>query len=614
MLSLFATAAVLAASNVPAPLVQQDPPLLLQWQGRLTDALDVPVDDPALAVEFRLYDLAVGGTPLWQSARTVAVVDGLVSAVLGSTSPLAPELFEDNSALYLGVTYGTDSESVPRQRLTSAPFAIHARSASQAQNVDGALITPSGVAIGTPAPAADLHVEGTTVLGGYTTIAGDGGVLLALDGYDFGGPGGGFSINETNVATRLFIGSNGDVGVGNLDPLAALDVSGTVRSRSGGFTFPDGTVQSTAQLVGPKGDKGDPGADGLNGIDGIDGQPGPPGPQGPQGPAGEGGAFSLNGSFAVYSGGNVGIGVTDPSEALEVAGRVRAPFLELAGNSDWGLFNSNTADSLYISDLESGEPRVVVDRVGGQVGIGTGSLQSPDGGLSVTTQNTVIFSTTQGVHMGREAFPFDGSTEIEIVSGAFGDAQIQFVDNLGENRGRLVYAPQGADKRMVFDGNVTEVRMPGLDVLGTARAQVVEITGGADIVERFGTGDESVEPGTVVVIDPTRPGELMTSTEAYDRKVAGIVSGAGGVNPGLCLSQEGTLDGDTMVAMTGRVWVRASAENGPIAAGDRLTTAELDGHAMRVADDVRSIGAVLGKAMTDLDEGTGLVLVLVNLQ
>jgi hypothetical protein len=46
-----------------------------------------------------------------------------------------------------------------------------------------------------------------------------------------------------------------------------------------------------------------------------------------------------------------------------------------------------------------------------------------------------------------------------------------------------------------------------------------------------------------------------------------------------------------------------------------LTTADTAGHAMGVADYTRAHGAVIGKAMTALDQGeTGLVLVLVNLQ
>jgi hypothetical protein len=66
--------------------------------------------------------------------------------------------------------------------------------------------------------------------------------------------------------------------------------------------------------------------------------------------------------------------------------------------------------------------------------------------------------------------------------------------------------------------------------------------------------------------------------------------------------------------MSGRVYVRCSAEKGAIHPGDLLTTAGAAGCAMRARDEGRSHGAVLGKAMTALDHGTGLVLVLVNLQ
>jgi hypothetical protein len=54
--------------------------------------------------------------------------------------------------------------------------------------------------------------------------------------------------------------------------------------------------------------------------------------------------------------------------------------------------------------------------------------------------------------------------------------------------------------------------------------------------------------------------------------------------------------------------------NGAIEPGDLLTTSNIPGHAMKAADQARWPGAVIGKAMSSLNEGEGLVLVLVNLQ
>ena len=153
------------------------------------------------------------------------------------------------------------------------------------------------------------------------------------------------------------------------------------------------------------------------------------------------------------------------------------------------------------------------------------------------------------------------------------------------------------------------------DFAGRLRAEVVEITGGSDLAERFAvSGTETAVPGSVMVIDPDNPGHLMPGHSAYDRKVAGVVSGAGDVQAGLTLHQEGVLEGDTIVAIAGRVYVLADAGNGAIEPGDLLTTSDMPGHAMKATDLDLAQGAVLGKAMTALDSGTGLVLVLVNLQ
>lgn len=153
-----------------------------------------------------------------------------------------------------------------------------------------------------------------------------------------------------------------------------------------------------------------------------------------------------------------------------------------------------------------------------------------------------------------------------------------------------------------------------LDVDGETATNTLRIRGGSDVVESFDTAGGTLEPGTVVSLDADHAGDVAASCGAYDKKVVGVVSGAGGVNPGIALSQTGVLDGDVQVAMLGRVYVKCSAENGPIESGDLLTTASLAGHAMRATDPARAFGTVIGKASSALAEGTGLVLVVVNLQ
>ena len=80
------------------------------------------------------------------------------------------------------------------------------------------------------------------------------------------------------------------------------------------------------------------------------------------------------------------------------------------------------------------------------------------------------------------------------------------------------------------------------------------------------------------------------------------------------------IEGKIPVGITGIAPVKASAENGPIVPGDLLTSSSLPGHAMKAGavtiDEVtfHRPGTILGKALEPLDEGTGVISVLVALQ
>lgn len=147
------------------------------------------------------------------------------------------------------------------------------------------------------------------------------------------------------------------------------------------------------------------------------------------------------------------------------------------------------------------------------------------------------------------------------------------------------------------------------------------VTGGSDLAEGFTISSThkktapTVIPGMILSIDSKHPGQLKVSQVAHDRTVAGIVSGAGGINTGMILGQPGTIaDGEVAVALTGRAYALVDASYGPIKPGDLLTTSPTTGHAMKVTDFSKAQGSIIGKAMTSLEDGQGLVLVLISLQ
>lgn len=142
---------------------------------------------------------------------------------------------------------------------------------------------------------------------------------------------------------------------------------------------------------------------------------------------------------------------------------------------------------------------------------------------------------------------------------------------------------------------------------------MLEITGGSDLAEHFELAEDA-KPGLVVAIDPQRPGKLALARGAYNRRVAGVISGANNLSAGMVLPDAAGARDSRPVALSGRVWVYCDASKHPIKPGDLLTTSNIPGHAMKVTNYTKAQGAILGKAMTGLNRGKGLVLVLVTLQ
>jgi hypothetical protein len=135
----------------------------------------------------------------------------------------------------------------------------------------------------------------------------------------------------------------------------------------------------------------------------------------------------------------------------------------------------------------------------------------------------------------------------------------------------------------------------------------------ADCAEDFDVADvNGVVPGVVVVLDET--GHVMPCSEAYDGRVAGVVSGAGDLRPGIVLDKRRSAGVRRPIALMGKVFCQVDASYGAVAAGDLLTTSPTVGHAMKASDRPRAFGAVLGKALKPLLRGSGLVPILVTLQ
>lgn len=177
--------------------------------------------------------------------------------------------------------------------------------------------------------------------------------------------------------------------------------------------------------------------------------------------------------------------------------------------------------------------------------------------------------------------------------------------------GRIVLSDSDGNNKILLLG----------DYNGTGDGRIItdeiEIKGGSDLAEMFDISNEEsvVDPGLLVSLDPDNPGQLMISNQAYDKKIAGIISGANGIKAGILMGQDETIaDGDNLVTLSGRTYLKANTSNGAIKIGDSITSSKIAGEAMRASKKKKSRGAIVGKALTSLEDGSGYILVLVSLR
>lgn len=219
-----------------------------------------------------------------------------------------------------------------------------------------------------------------------------------------------------------------------------------------------------------------------------------------------------------------------------------------------------------------------------------------------------------------------GHTTVKDGSGVVGSVDPNLNDPNGKTAGVVGLGVPGGTKAGWFFG---DVRVDGgLTVTGeihgddnnncTVRANIVlpgfdVLLSNADCAEEFDvTIAEDIEPGMVMVLGER--GHLEPSQREYDKKVAGVISGAGDYRPAIVLDRQQCPQGRLPVAMVGKVFCKVDASYGPIEIGDLLTTSDTPGHAMKATDPLRAFGAVIGKALRPLSAGQGMVPILVALQ
>ncbi len=602
---------------VAAAALQVSAQTEITYQGSLMEA-----GQPANGfydMSFSLWDSPSGGSQIGIGVGLgVEVADGVFTVQLNEADEYGSNAF-DGSPRWLQINVNGTPLS-PRQPLTAAPYALYAFSGPGSGggfwNANGAHIYNTnsgnvgvGQTLGLPAYATlhvatermpagtgalysdDLIVEATdAVIGLYSDGSGSRGSAISLGEVDANGllidkwgigrntsaAGSalyikhGTDANYSANPTRFVLQTDGKVGIGTSSPGSFLDVVSSTASSG------DNTARFRAPEIGSRVSHVHYGASGDWYIRSAD---------------------SNGRVFLQDNGGNVGIGTTNTDYArLTVNGGTGTT--GISGIGTYGVSGTATTETGYGGSFAGS----------GFLGAGNALLvwgDSDFGGV-INAGSDIIANDNVGVGISSP------SSRLHVLN-ATSTALANF-SQLGTGGGVLINMTSGSNNNSALTILQNNDSVPALWVAGVTRTEILEITG-ADVAEKFPTSETAeIEPGTVMEIDPDHPGKLRIARGAYNRRVAGVVSGAGDIPLGAILGNLPGSEDAPPIALSGRVWVRCDASRRPIEPGDLLTTAGEPGHAMKVVDHDAAQGAIIGKAMTSLDSGRGLVLVLVSLQ
>jgi hypothetical protein len=596
----------------------------INFQGKLVDSdgVNVPNSTPVTAT-FSIYETNSscpgGGTAVWSENQNFTPVDGIFQVALGSVTPFGTSIDFSQDTLYLGIKISTEANEMcsgsSRIKLAAVPYAFNAESFAglTADNSQNNYFTITG-GQGTP---ATLTVNGNVTVGPIISPTSAGGLTVQSNG--------------ANTLT-LDTGAGAAINIGTANSNAiTLGRSGTGDSNGGLVKLPGGLVAQgkvagkALVILDETGDQDILVASAGGATKFVVDRNGLV-----TAASGNFGSLTVttNNSLNVS---NYGIDFTDSDTNPSCAAGDYKIYADTSDNRlkkcQNGVVTDLARDADVIFKAKSADQSVsnsttLADETALQFDMGGSEEWNVIWDLVVSNNNSDTPDWKAGV-VG------PASNTCEVVQSGSETAGVDFLQatttDCIDPPGNLVndaIAASAVPFNVRITGNIT-----GGGTAGTVKMQFAENTSGegtsitvkagstmtayrvtgADLAEFYRTLDQTIEPGDVVALDGLLPDGVRKSNRGYDDQVMGVIS----TKPGLVMGSSTGENGGfaALVALSGRVPVKVTTENGPINPGDMLTASSTPGIAMKMT----KAGQSIGMAMTGYDGiGTGVVTVFVR--
>lgn len=291
--------------------------------------------------------------------------------------------------------------------------------------------------------------------------------------------------------------------------------------------------------------------------------------------------LSVGGSFSFA--GNFGVGTTTPAEDIEIVNSAGAGVLRIT-RSDTAIYDTNPLGAIQFYGTDGAQVGASIEAVSA----GTWTSGNAPAELNFFTSSTQRLSLRENGTIYLLGKVGIGQTSVAATNG---------LDVGSAATPMSVTVPYGG-LCVDNDGSCSP------STSGRVSA-VSYTTGNSDLAENY-TSTDSLEVGDLVAV---QSGQNIRKYDLADGKpVLGVVS----ENPAIILGldNDSPLPNQYPIALSGRVDVKVTNENGKINIGDKLTPSNIPGVAVKAIGEVETIGI----ALEEYDSpDVGVVLTFVNI-